>query len=166
MKKKQVIWRRSISAFLTLLLCLTLLPATALAANTTTPCITAIDGKEGLSISTNRSGSGWSYDAGSKTLTLDGYNSGRIEVVGDRSQNFTLKLMGDNRITADDSGYGLTVTSADGSSYDNPGNYMNFTITSDSNASLQVNGIEIVKKVNFIIGGSANVVSETTAKEI
>ena len=166
MKKKQVIWRRSISAFLTLLLCLTLLPTAALAANTTTPCITAIDGKEGLSISTNDHGNGWSYDAGSKTLTLDGYNSGRIEVVGDRSQNFTLKLVGDNTITADDSGYGLTVTSADGSSYDIPDNYMNFTITSDSDARLQVNGIEIVKKVNFIIGGSANVVSETTAKNV
>ena len=166
MKKKQVIWRRSISAFLTLLLCLTLLPTAALAANTTTPCITAIDGKEGLSISTNDHGNGWSYDAGSKTLTLDGYNSGRIEVVGDRSQNFTLKLVGDNTITVDDSGYGLTVTSADGSSYDIPDNYMNFTITSDSDASLQVNGIEIVKRVNFIIGGSANVVSETTAKNV
>ena len=166
MKKKQVIWRRSISAFLTLLLCLTLLPTAALAANTTTPCITAIDGKEGLSISTSKSGSGWSYDAGSKTLTLNGYNSGRIEVVGDRSQNFTLKLVGDNRITADGPASGLTVTSADGSSYDIPGNYMNFTITSDSDARLQVNGIKIVKRVNFIIGGSANVVSETTAEKI
>lgn len=166
MKKKQVIWRRSISAFLTLLLCLTLLPAAALAANTTTPCITAIGGQENLSISTNNSGTGWSYDAGSKTLTLDGYNSGRIEVMGDQRKNFTLKLVGDNTITADDSGYGLTVTSADDSFYDNPGNYMNFTITSDSDASLQVNGIEIVKKVNFIIGGSANVVSETTAEKI
>ena len=100
MKKKQVIWRRSISAFLTLLLCLTLLPAAALAANTTTPCITAIGGKEGLNISTNSSDRGWSYDAGSKTLTLDGYNSGRIEVVGDQKRDFTLKLVGDNRITA------------------------------------------------------------------
>ena len=166
MKKKQVIWRRSISAFLTLLLCLTLLPATALAANTTTPCITAIDGKEGLSISTNRSGSGWSYDAGSQTLTLDGYNGGRIEVMGDQRQNFTLKLVGDNTITAGGSASGLTVTSADGSSYDIPGNYMDFTITSDSDARLQVNGIKIVKRVNFIIGGSANVVSETTAEKI
>lgn len=166
MKKKQVIWRRSISAFLTLLLCLTLLPATALAANTTTPCITAIGGQENLSISVDKNGSGWSYDAGSQTLTLDGYNSGRIEVMGDQRKNFTLKLVGDNTITADDSAYGLTVTSADGSSYDNPGNYMNFTITSDSDASLQVNGIEIVKKVNFIIGGSANVVSATTAKNV
>ena len=166
MKKKQVIWRRSISAFLTLLLCLTLLPATALAANTTTPCITAIGGKEGLSISTNSSDSGWSYDAGSQTLTLDGYNGGRIEVMGDQRQNFTLKLVGDNTITAGGSASGLTVTSADGSSYDIPGNYMNFTITSDSDARLQVNGIKIVKRVNFIIGGSANVVSETTAEKI
>ena len=166
MKKKQVIWRRSISAFLTLLLCLTLLPTAALAANTTTPCITTIGGEENLSISTSKSGSGWSYDAGSKTLTLNGYNSGRIEVVGDRSQNFTLKLVGDNRITADGPASGLTVTSADGSSYDIPGNYMNFTITSDSDARLQVNGIKIVKRINFIIGGSANVVSETTAEKI
>ena len=66
MKKKQVIWRRSISVFLALLLCLTLLPAAALAANTTTPRITAIGGEDGLSISTNDHGSGWSYDAGSK----------------------------------------------------------------------------------------------------
>lgn len=166
MKKKQVIWRRSISVFLTLLLCLTLLPVAALAANTTTPRITAIGGQENLNISTNHSGSGWNYDAGSKTLILDGYNGGRIEVVGDQNQNFTLKLVGDNTITAGGSAYGLTVTSADTSFYDNPNNYMNFTITSDSNASLQVNGIEIVKKVNFIIGGSVNVVSETTAENV
>ena len=166
MKKKQVIWRRSISVFLALLLCLTLLPAAALAANTTTPRITAIDGKEGLSISTNDHGNGWSYDAGSKALTLNGYNGGRIEVVGDKNLNFTLKLVGNNTITAPGSAYGLTVTSEDTSSLDNPTDYMNFTITGDSGARLEVNGIEIVKKVNFIIGGSANVVSETTAKNV
>ena len=166
MKKKQVIWRRSISVFLALLLCLTLLPAAALAANTTTPRITAIGGEDGLSISTNDHGNGWSYDAASKTLTLNGYNGGRIEVVGDEKQSFTLKLEGNNTITAPGSAYGLTVTSADDSSYDNPDDYMDFTITSDSNASLQVNGIEIVKRVNFIIGGSANVVSETTAENV
>ena len=166
MKKKQIIWRRSISAFLALLLCLTLLPAAALAANTTTPRITAIGGQENLSISTNNSGSGWSYDVGSKTLTLNGYSGGRIEVVGNKNQEFTLKLVGNNRIKNSSSGYGLTVTSADDSFYDNPDDYMDFTITGDSNASLQVNGIEIVKKVNFIIGGSANVVSETTAKSV
>ncbi len=166
MKKKQVIWRRSISVFLALLLCLTLLPAAALAANTTTPRITAIGGQENLSISTNNSGSGWSYDAGSKILTLTNYKGGRIEVVGDKKQNFTLKLVGNNTIKNNSSGYGLTVTSEDASSFDNPNDYMDFTITSDSDARLQVNGIEIVKKVNFIIGGSANVVSETTEKDV
>ena len=165
MKKKQVIWRRSISVFLALLLCLTLLPATALAANTT-PRITAIGGNENQNISTSQSGNGWRYDAASTTLTLNGYNSGRIEVEGNKNQNFTLKLVGNNTITAGGSAYGLTVTSEDASSYDNPDDYMDFTITSDSNASLQVNGIEIVKKVNFIIGGSANVVSETTEKDV
>lgn len=68
MKKKQVIWRRSISVFLALLLCLTLLPAAALAANTP-PRITAIGGKDGLSISADKNGTGWSYDAASTTLT-------------------------------------------------------------------------------------------------
>ena len=165
MKKKQIIWRRSISVFLVLLLCLTLLPAAALAANTPL-CIIAIGGKEGLSISTNDHGSGWSYDADSATLTLDGYNGGRIEVVGNKSQNFTLKLVGNNTIKNSSSGYGLTVTSADNSPYDNPDDYMDFTITGDSGASLEVNGIEIVKRVNFIIGGSANVVSETTAENV
>lgn len=162
MKKKQVIWRRSISVFLALLLCLTLLPAAALAANTTTPRITAIGGEDGLSISTNDHGNGWSYDAASKTLTLNGYNGGRIEVVGDEKQSFTLKLVGNNTIKNSGSGYGLTVTSEDRSSLDSPGNYMTFTVTGDSGASLKVNGIDIVRRVNFIIGGSANVVSETT----
>ena len=166
MKKKQVIWRRSISVFLALLLCLTLLPAAALAANTTTPRITAIGGEDGLSISTNDHGSGWSYDAGSKTLTLDGYNGGRIEVVGNKSQNFTLKLVGNNTIKNSGSGYGLTVTSEDTSYPDKPDNYMNFTITGESGARLDVNGIDIVKRVNFIIGGSTNVVSETTAENV
>ena len=165
MKKNQVIWRRSISVFLALLLCLTLLPAAALAANTP-PCITAIGGQENLSISTNNRGSGWSYDADSATLTLTNYNGGRIEVVGSKSQNFTLKLVGNNTITAGGSAYGLTVTSEDTSPYDNPDDYMDFTITSDSGARLEVNGIEIVKRVNFIIGGSVNVVSETTAENV
>ena len=166
MKKKQIIWRRSISVFLALLLCLTLLPAAALAANTTTPRITAIGGEDGLSISTNDHGNGWSYDAASKTLTLNGYNGGRIEVVGDEKQSFTLKLVGNNTIKNSGSGYGLTVTSEDRSSLDSPGNYMTFTVTGDSGASLKVNGIDIVRRVNFIIGGSANVVSETTERGI
>ncbi len=165
MKKKQIIWRRSISIFLALLLCLTLLPAAALAANTP-PCITAIGGNENQNISTNNRGNGWSYDADSATLTLANYNGGRIEVVGNKSQNFTLKLVGNNTIKNSSSGYGLTVTSEDQSSLDSPGNYMTFTVTGDSGARLQVNGIEIVKRVNFIIGGSANVVSETTERGI
>ena len=166
MKKKQIIWRRSISIFLALLLCLTLLPAAALAANTTTPRITAIGGNENQNISTTQSGSGWSYDADSATLTLTNYKGSRIEVVGNKSQNFTLKLVGNNTITAGGSAYGLTVTSADNSFYDNPDDYMDFTITGDSGASLKVNGIEIVKRVNFIIGGSVDVVSETTERGI
>ena len=166
MKKKQVIWRRSISAFLALLLCLTLLPTAALAANTATPCITAIGGQEGLSISTSNSGSGWSYDAASTTLTLTNYKGGRIEVKGNKKQNFTLKLEGNNTIKNSSSGYGLTVTSEDQSSLDSPGNYMTFIVTGDSGASLKVNGIDIVRRVNFIIGGSANVVSETTEKDV
>ena len=167
MKKKQVIWRRSISVFLALLLCLTLLPAAALAAPAAaTPRITAIGGQENLSISTNDHGNGWSYDADSATLTLTNYKGGRIEVVGDKNQIFTLKLVGNNTITAGGSAYGLTVTSADDSPYDNPDDYMDFTITGDSGARLEVNGIEIVKRVNFIIGGSVNVVSETTAENV
>ena len=165
MKKKQIIWRRSISAFLALLLCLTLLPAAALAANTTTPRITAIGGNENQNISTTQSGSGWSYDAASTTLTLNGYSGGRIEVVGDQRKIFTLKLVGSNTITAPGSAYGLTVTSEE-SGFDNPAYYMKFTITGGSGASLKVNGIDIVKRVNFIIGGSANVVSETTEKDV
>jgi len=128
MKKKQIIWRRSISVFLALLLCLTLLPAAALAANTTTPRITAIGGNENQNISTTQSGSGWSYDAASTTLTLNGYSGGRIEVVGDQRKIFTLKLVGSNTITAPGSAYGLTVTSEE-SGFDNPAYYMKFTIT-------------------------------------
>ena len=165
MKKNQVIWRRSISAFLALLLCLTLLPAAALAANTP-PRITAIGGNENQNISTSQSGTGWSYDAASKTLTLNGYNGGRIEVVGDEKQSFTLKLVGSNTIKNSGSGYGLTVTSADTSSHDNPDNYMDFTITGDSGASLKVNGIDIVRRVKLVIGGSVDVVSETTERGI
>ena len=165
-KKKQIIWRRSISVFLALLLCLTLLPAAALAANTTTPRITAIGGNENQNISTTQSGSGWSYDAGSKTLTLTNYNGGRIEVVGGQRQNFTLKLVGNNTIKNSSSGYGLTVTSEDQSSLDSPGNYMTFTVTGDSGASLKVNGIDIVRRVKLVIGGSVDVVSETTERGI
>ena len=86
--------------------------------------------------------------------------------MGNKNQNFTLKLVGNNTIKNNSSGYGLTVTSEDTSSFDNPNDYMKFTITSDSGARLEVNGIEIVKRVNFIIGGSANVVSETTAENV
>ena len=166
MKKNRVL-RRGLSMCLALLLCLTLLPAAALAAPAAaTPRITAIGGNENLSISTNNSGNGWSYDAASTTLTLNNYNGGRIEVVGDKNKSFTLKLVGSNTIKNSGSGYGLTVTSEDQSSLDSPGNYMTFTVTGDSGARLRVNGIDIVKRVNFIIGGSANVVSETTERGI
>ena len=158
-------FHKFLSLALALMLCLTLLPAAALAANTT-PRITAIGGNENQNISTSQSGNGWKYDAASMTLTLDGYSGGRIEVVGDKKQNFTLKLVGNNTIKNSSSGYGLTVTSEDQSSLDSPGNYMTFTVTGDSGASLKVNGIDIVRRVNFIIGGSANVVSETTAENV
>ena len=166
MKKKQVIWRRSISVFLALLLCLTLLPAAALAANTTTPRITAIGGQENLSISTNNSGSGWSYDAGSKILTLTNYKGGRIEVVGDKKQNFTLKLVGNNTIKNNSSGYGLTVTSEDTSYSSTTADYMTLTITSDQYATLTVNGISIGGRVNFEISGDASITSQTTARNL
>ena len=166
MKKKQIIWRRSISIFLALLLCLTLLPAAALAANTTTPRITAIGGNENQNISTTQSGSGWSYDAGSKTLTLNGYSGGRIEVVGDKKQDFTLKLVGNNTIKNNSSGYGLTVTSEDTSYSSTTANYMTLTITSDQYATLTVNGISIGGRINFEIAGNASITSRTTARNL
>ena len=68
-------------------------------------------------------------------------------MVGDQRKKFTLKLVGNNTIKNSGSGYGLTVTSEDQSSLDSPGNYMTFTVTGDSGASLKVNGIDIVKGI-------------------
>ena len=155
--------RRILSAILAALLCMALLPTTVLAAGTT-PRITAIGGKENLNISTSQSDSGWSYDAASRTLTLKGYNGGRIEVVGDQRQNFTVKLVGNNTIHS--TSYGLTIDSEDSSYPDTPTNYLNFTITADNDATLAVNGIHIVRRVNFAIGGNATVQSVTTAENI
>lgn len=158
--------KRKLPGILTALaLCLALLPVSAFAASTA-PKITAIGGNENLSISTSQSGSGWSYDAASTTLTLNGYKGGRIELVGDARQQLTVKLVGNNTITASGSAYGLTATSADSSYSSTTDNYMKFTITTDQYATLTVNGIRIGGRINFEISGDASIASRTTAENI
>ena len=158
--------RRIGTIFLALALCLTLLPVSAFAASTT-PKITAIGENEKQSISTSQSGSGWSYDAASTTLTLNGYNGGRIEIDVDAGQEFILKLVGNNTVTANGSDYGLKINSArSGSGTDASSDYMAFTISAENSASLTVDGIYINGKVNFAIGGKADVMSVTTREDV
>ena len=58
-----------------------------------------IDGGEPVEMRTNASGSGWSYDGETATLTLDGYDGGPIKA----EKAFTILLKNENTITLSDS---------------------------------------------------------------
>lgn len=92
--------KRLLALFLALIMVCTLLPVSALAAGTDT---LTISGKEYTAAA---SGTGWSWDAAKKTLTLSGYDGGAIKYGGD----LTVVLKGANTISlAKDAKSGISV---------------------------------------------------------
>ncbi len=92
--------KRLLALFLALIMVCTLLPASALAAGTDT---LTVSGKE---YTASASGTGWSWDAAKKTLTLSGYDGSAIKYGGD----LTVVLKGANTISlAKDAKSGISV---------------------------------------------------------
>ena len=92
--------KRLLALFLALIMVCTLLPVSALAAGTDT---LTVSGKE---YTASASGTGWSWDAAKKTLTLSGYDGSAIKYGGD----LTVVLKGANTISlAKDAKSGISV---------------------------------------------------------
>lgn len=68
-------FKRWINALLCMLVCMSLMLGSALAAEETPPPTLQVNGVDALATS---SGDGWSYNSSTKTLTLNGYNGGSI----------------------------------------------------------------------------------------
>lgn len=93
--------KRLLALFLAVIMVCTLLPVSALAADTSSLTI------GGTKYTASASGSGWSWDASKKVLTLSGYNKGdAIAADGD----LTVKLSGANTISlSKDAKFGISV---------------------------------------------------------
>ena len=92
--------KRLLALFLAVIMVCTLLPMSAFAAD----AALTIGGKD---YTASASGTGWSWDAAKKTLTLNGYSGGAIKYDGD----LTITLKGTNTITlAKDAKSGIAVS--------------------------------------------------------
>ena len=92
--------KRLLALFLAVIMVCTLLPMSAFAAD----AALTIGGKD---YTASASGTGWSWDAAKKTLTLNGYSGGAIKYDGD----LTITLKGKNTITlAKDAKFGIAVS--------------------------------------------------------
>ena len=92
--------KRLLALFLAVIMVCTLLPMSAFAAD----AALTIGGKD---YTASASGTGWSWDAAKKTLTLNGYSGGAIKYDGD----LTITLKGKNTITlAKDAKSGIAVS--------------------------------------------------------
>lgn len=127
-----------LSILLSLVMLLSLLPTTALAADYPYPDSVFVDGGKSFSTSQlyykntdtadNFSGSDTSYNAhydpDNGILTLNGYEGGQIKLGGDIQRDLTIKLIGDNKITVTGD-VGIVVNSYE----------CNITITAESGSS-------------------------------
>ena len=92
--------KRLLALFLALIMVCTLLPISALAADTATLTV------GGAKYTASASGTGWSWDASKKVLTLNGYKGGAITADGD----LTVNLKGANTISlSKDAKFGISV---------------------------------------------------------
>lgn len=127
-----------LSILLSLVMLLSLLPTTALAADYPYPDSVFVDGGKSFSTSQlyykntdtadNFSGSDTSYNAhydpDNGILTLNGYEGGQIKLGGEIQRDLTIKLIGDNKITVNGD-VGIVVNSYE----------CNITITAESGSS-------------------------------
>ena len=77
--------KRILSLLLCLVLCLSLLSVTAFAATPLTALHVGGTDLNDTALASDQSGTGWSWDAAAKKLTLNGYDGGYIEATGDLS---------------------------------------------------------------------------------
>ena len=178
--------KRITSLLLTLVMLLSLVPVmgvTASAAGNPDPTVVSVDGGKRFSVPNdlyyknndaagNFSGSSSdynaAYDPATGTLTLNGYNGGKIALGGAAADHLTIKLIGDNNsITVDgDEGIGAN---ANGSSItitaDSSGGKLTINVTSDSStvAGINNNYASSATSGNVTINGYADVTITATA---
>ena len=147
MTKRNILLRKCMTIMMSLALVFTMMPMVPGAVEKvhaeTGSAITITD-SEGNQIvidttgegdATNHTGTGYAYDLGTNTLTLEGFNGKQILSNGD----FNLHLIGTNTITLEDAMaidgkiYGLKATTSDG-------NYCRVTVTADNGGTLNITG--------------------------
>lgn len=136
-----------LSILLSLVMLLSLLPTTALAADYPDPTAVSVDGGKKFSnpsqlyyknedvagsfSGTSPSDSNAHYDPVTGTLTLNGYNGGKIALEGAEQKDLTIKLIGNNKITVNGD-MGIAVMSS-------PKSNITITAESGSNGTLTIN---------------------------
>ncbi len=125
-----------LSILLSLVMLLSLLPTTALAAGNPDPASVFVNGSISFSLSNRYYKNGESvcsndptgynayYEPSTGTLTLDGYDGGQIKLGGDIQRDLTIKLIGDNKIAVNGD-VGIVVNSYE----------CNITITAESGSN-------------------------------
>ena len=178
--------KRMTSLLLTLVMLLSLVPAmgvTASAAGNPDPTAVSVNGGKRFSSSKlyyknnaadcsyESTGYNAAYDPDTGTLTLNGYDGGRISLGGAAADHLTIKLIGDNKITvngdegigANSSGGSITIT-ADSSS----NGTLTINVTSDNDGSdaagINANFASGATCGDVKIKGYANVTINTTTK--
>ena len=149
-----------LSILLSLVMLLSLLPTTALAAGIPDPTAVSVDGGKFFQASSKlyyKNGNGSDtftgtpsdynahYDPNTGTLTLQGYEGGSITLGGAIQRDLTIKLIGDNKITVNGDS-GIVVTSRE----------CNITITADSGDSGKLT-IDVTSDSGAVVGIGNNI---------
>ena len=160
-----------LSILLSLVMLLSLLPTTALAAGNPDPTFVSVDGGKGFASPTklyykngdtkdNFTGHAGdynaAYDPATGTLTLNGYSGGRISLGGGEAYDLTIKLIGHNTVTVND-GYGDVGIDVNGYG-------SNITITADSSGSTLT--IDLTANDKTVAGINNHLVDSVTSGNV
>ena len=160
-----------LSILLSLVMLLSLLPTTALAAGKPDPTFVSVDGGKGFASPTKLyykngdtedhfTGSSTdynaAYDPATGTLTLNDYDGGRISLGGAAAYDLTIKLIGHNTVTVND-GYGDVGIDTNGSG-------SNITITADSSGSTLT--IDLTANDKTVAGINNHLVGSVTSGNV
>ena len=156
---------RIVSILLALVMLLSLLPTTALAAGNPDPTAVSVDGGKFFQAPSKlyyKNGNGSDtftgtpsdynahYDPNTGTLTLQGYEGGSITLGGAIQRDLTIKLIGDNKITVNGD-VGIVVSSRE----------CNITITADSSSSGKLT-IDVTSDSGDAVGIGNNIATGAT----